>query len=104
MTNGNFPAVETASNHAPNAGPTCWPKWLWFTKGNRGLPMWRGSDEWGRHTLVVGIPWLWSVVISYKWCDDADMDEFRCTFPGCQALAVGTNSPCPTHDPEWSMP
>jgi hypothetical protein len=65
-------------------------------------PLYRADDEWGRHTLTAGVPFLWGVTLAYKWCDDSDMLEFRCTFPGCPANALSNHEgrKCVTHDEE----
>ena len=86
--------------------PRSWP-WLswrattWPGSGLRHLsPIGRGSDEWGRHTVTVGIPYVLLVVIPTKPCDCADMAEFACVFPGCPYQAMSPDEHCVTHDRE----
>jgi len=49
------------------------------------LPFGKGSDEWGRHTVYLHIPWVIYVVVAYRWCACEDMEMFACEFPGCPA-------------------
>lgn len=79
------------------------PFWLWWF--GPWKPVMRGSDEFGRHTICIGIPWLVHLVIPWRICpvtgDCADMAEFRCVFPCCPYMAVGTGGTCMTHDEEF---
>lgn len=77
------------------------PSRPWFYRGAGWSPISRGSDEWGRHTLVLSIPFVVSMVIPIKNCKCDDVDEFRCTFPDCPHLGLVAGGPCPTHDPDW---
>ena len=77
------------------------PSRFWLMKWGRWLPFWRGSDEWGRHTIVVQIPGLIGVVIATHPCTEPDMQEFACTWPGCPHLGMVPGEYCPTHDRNW---
>lgn len=77
------------------------PRAPWFTRGRALAFFWRGSDEWGRHTIVLQVPWLGGVVIPTRACTEPEMAEFRCTWPGCPYHGIVPGEFCPTHDPEW---
>lgn len=82
------------------------PFWFYWSPGRwywswSWAPIHKGSDEWGRHTLCIGLPLIGGIVIPTKWCDCEDTAEFRCTWPGCPALSITPDEPCPIHDPEW---
>lgn len=76
------------------------PSTFWFTRFSSWKPIWKGSDEWGRHTICIGIPFLLHVVIPTKPCDCEDMAEFACTFPGCPYTGFTTDDYCMTHHAE----
>lgn len=77
---------------------------IWFERFVTWKPIWLGNDQWLRHTIVIGIPYVISAVIAYKWCecDDVEMDGMECQFPGCPAMAWFSNGAdpayCFTHD------
>lgn len=73
----------------------------WFSRGAGWLPVYRGSDEWGRHTLVLAIPFVGSVVFPLRPCDCEGMAEFGCSFPGCPFLALFPDARCVTHDVQF---
>lgn len=77
------------------------PGRFWLMRCGRWQPVWRGSDEWGRHTIVLQIPGLIGLVIATRACTEPEMDEFRCTWPGCRFHGMVPGEFCPTHDPEW---
>lgn len=82
-------------------GERIYPSRIWWMKWGRALPIWRGSDEWGRHTIVIQIPWLGGIVIATRACTHDDMQQFACTWPSCPYLGMVPDDFCPTHDPEW---
>lgn len=77
------------------------PAAFWVSRFSSWKPVFKGSDEWGRHTICVGIPFLLHVIVPTKPCDCDDMAEFRCTFPGCPYMGIVANSTCQTHDREF---
>lgn len=80
------------------------PRPFWVSRFSLlSWPVFKGSDEWFRHTLVVGIPGLVSLVIPYKRCDCDDLANNDCTFPGCPFKSCVQGGQCMTHDEElWA--
>lgn len=83
-----------------------WVSWFWRT----WKPIMFGGDEFGRHTLCIGVPLIGPyLVIPYKNCDlsgdCADMSEFQCSFPGCPYTSIVSTKDepgyCMTHDTEF---
>lgn len=74
------------------------PARFWFGRYSTFKPFFTGSDEWGRHTIVLSIPFVAAVVIATKPCRCVDMIEFACVFPGCPFQAIVPGGKCVTHD------
>lgn len=75
------------------------PSRFWFNKFRlRTKPVWFGDDEWGRKTLVIGIPGVISLVVALGVLPLMEGCNY-CEHPGCPYH--GDNGQyCPTHDPE----
>lgn len=67
----------------------CWRKW--------SRPITFGADEYGQHTLSIGIPGIIAIGFPYKMCgpgcpdyDDPEMglQDLHCAFPGCPYLGM----------------
>lgn len=102
--------MSTEAQRLAEARQAMFPKGrVWFQRWKAfGWPIGKGSDEWGRHTFWISLPYIVTVIVAYKWCDceDTDLDDMRCYFPGCPAVGMFKfgDGPtyCVTHDEEMA--